>query len=251
MTIKSKEEIALMAEAGRRLGVVLRTLRGEVKAGVTTLEFDERARELITANGDRPAFLGYKPNGATKAYPFTLCASINDSVVHGPPGKYVIKDGDLVKLDLGLVHEGFYVDAATTVAVGAVSPEARHLVAITEEALYRGIKAAWPEARLGDIGQAVQSFVEENGFSVVTTLTGHGIGRKLHEEPSVPNFGQAGTGERLRVGMVIAIEPMVNMGSEAVRQLKDDSFVTRDGSLSAHFEHTVVVTNKGPVILTK
>jgi len=250
MILKTSAEIDTMAEGGRRLATVLATLRSEVRAGVTTFELDRRAEELIRAGGDVPSFLNYSPGGAKKPYPFTLCTSVNDGVVHGQPSERPLEDGDLLKLDLGLKHGGFHLDAAVTVPVGTISAEARRLAAATEEALYVGIKQARPGRTLGDIGAAVQEVVERNGFSVVTALTGHGIGRELHEDPSVLNVGKPGEGEELVAGMVIAIEPMVAFGKGAVKQLKDDSFATADGSLAAHFEHTVAITERGPKILT-
>jgi methionyl aminopeptidase len=248
--LKTPAEIALMAEGGRRLARVINALAAEVRPGVSTQDLDRRAAELIRAGGDTPAFLGYQPGGAERAYPYTLCASVNDSVVHGLPSARRLAEGDIVKLDLGLVHKGWYVDAAVTVPVGKISAEARKLIAVTREALARGIRAAKPKNALGDIGYAIQSYVERYGFSAVRALTGHGIGKRLHEDPHVYNVGRPGEGDELAPGMVIAIEPMINAGGCEVRQLADDSFVTKDGSLSAHFEHTVAITEKGPRILT-
>ncbi|HTY40194.1 MAG TPA: type I methionyl aminopeptidase, partial [Candidatus Paceibacterota bacterium] len=211
-TLKNEKEILLMTEAGKRLGAVLATLKKAVRPGITTKELDALAYQLITAPGDTPAFLGYQPDGAAVPYPATLCASVNDGVVHGLPGGRQLAEGDIVKLDLGLIHKGYYVDAAVTVPVGKISARTRKLVAVTEEALARAVKAARPGRTLGDIGHAVQEFVEANGFSVVRALTGHGIGKDLHEDPAVYNFGTPGTGERLRPGMTLALEPMVNAG---------------------------------------
>lgn len=249
--IKTAEEIAVMREAGRKLGRVLARLEKMVRAGVTGLELDAAAANYIGEEGAKPAFLNYKPNGASKAYPATLCCSINDVIVHGVPSGYAVKDGDLVKLDLGLIHKGFYSDAAITVPVGKVSKRARELAEVARQALARAIAVAKPGNTLGDIGHAVESFVAEHRFSVVDALTGHGIGRKLHEDPWVMNKGIPGKGEPLVSGMVIAIEPMIAMGKPAVRQLKsDESYATKDGSLSAHFEHTVAILENGPEILT-
>jgi methionyl aminopeptidase len=249
--LKTPEEIEIMADAGKKLARVLEALRALVRIGVTTKYLDEASRALIKAEGAEPAFLNYRPAGSRKGYPFTLCASINKTVVHGLPSGYAIQDGDLVKLDLGLKLKGFYADSAITVGVGNISREAGKLMAVTEEALVRGIKEARLGNTTGDIGNAIESYVKKNKFSIVESLTGHGIGRNLHEDPYVLNFGRPGTGEELRAGMVIAIEPMVAAGSGASEQLKDESFVTKDGSLSAHFEHTVAITAKGPRILTK
>jgi len=251
ITLKAPHEIEVMREAGRKLARVLSALKAEVKPGVKTLDLDTRARELIESEGARPAFLGYQPSGAEKPFPATICVSMNETVVHGLPSDYVIKEGDLVKLDLGLIHRGFYSDAAVTVKVGEVSEKAAKLVWVTEEALKKGIAAAKIGNTLGDLGAAIGNFVKDNGFEVVKTLTGHGIGRDLHEDPYVFNFGRPGEGEELKEGMVLALEPMVTAGGARVRQLEDDSFVTADGSLAAHFEHTVAITKNGPEVLTK
>jgi methionyl aminopeptidase len=240
-----------MAEGGRRLARILRIVAASAKPGVRTIELDHLAYDLITQGGDKPAFLGYRPGGAGKPYPATLCASVNDGIVHGLPSNHILMDGDLLKLDLGLIHEKFYLDSAISIIVGKPTDEAKKLIAVTEKALVLGIAAAKAGNTLGDIGHAVQTYVEKNGFSVIRSLTGHGIGRKLHEDPSVYNFGRPGEGERLVAGMTIAIEPMVAAGRYELKQLKDDSFITKDGSLGAHFEHTIVVTEKGGHILTR
>lgn len=248
--LKTPAEIEIMAEGGRRLAQVIGGLKKEVRAGVTTLFLDKLAMKLIKECGAEPAFLGYRPHGSLKPYPHTICASLNDVVVHGLPSDYVLKDGDVLKLDLGLKCGGFYVDSAVTVPVGSVSREAQKLIHVTREALDVGIAEARSGKAVGDIGHAIERFVAKNGFSVVRSLTGHGIGRELHEEPQVLNFGRKGTGEELMPGMVLAIEPMVAAGSGATKQLADESFVTADGSLAAHFEHTIAVTERGPRILT-
>ncbi len=250
VTIKTRSEVELMAEAGQRLARILHTLAREVRAGMRTKELDTIAHDLILAGGDVPAFLGYVPGGTAKPFPAALCVSVNDTVVHGVPGDYVLRDGDLVKLDLGLVHKGFYSDAAVTVGVGNVSEEGTRLIKATEEALRRGIMKAIPGNTVGDVGHAVEECVWNEGFSVVRSLAGHGIGRALHENPMVFNFGKPGEGEALRAGMVIAIEPMVATGNGKTKQAKDDSFMIADGSISAHFEHTVAITENGPRILT-
>lgn len=240
-----------MAEGGRRLAHVLEVLSSEVEIGMTTKMLDEIAFKLIEQADAKPAFLGYKPYGTAKAYPFTLCASVNNVVVHGLPSEYEIKNGDLIKLDLGLKYMGFYLDSAVTVGVGNITKEVGKLINVTRESLYTGIAEAYAGKTVGDIGFAVQKLVEKNKFSVVRSLTGHGIGRNLHEDPQVLNFGKKGSGEELEIGMVVAIEPMVNAGAGRTEQLNDDSFITADGSLSAHFEHTVAITNDGPMILTE
>ncbi len=249
--IKTEAEIKIMREAGKRLASVMEELKVFPKVGMATLDVNELAEKLIIKNGGVPAFLGYKPYGAASPYPFTTCISVNSTVVHGLPSEYILQEGDLLKIDLGLIYEKYYSDMAMTLPLGEISPEARRLVGITEEALYLGIKAAQAGNHLGDIGFAIHSRVKSAGFSIVDGLTGHGIGTKLHEDPYVYNFGKPGDGERLVPGMVLAIEPMTAVGKRAVTQLDDDSFVTADDSLSAHFEHTIAITEGGPIILTK
>jgi len=251
ITIKSEEEMKTMVDAGRRLAGVIEELRGHVRAGIETRALDDRARDLIKKAGAKPAFLGYRPTGATKPYPATICVSINEVVVHGTPSVRVIKEGDVVKLDLGLILDGLYVDSAVTVIVGNASLEAKKLARVTEEALSFAIGEARPGNTLGDIGAAIQGVIEKTPFSIIKSLTGHGIGRALHEDPYVFNTGKRGEGEELKEGMVLALEPMVAVGSGKVRQLPDESYATVDGSLSAHFEHTVAITKDGPRVLTK
>lgn len=248
---KTPAQIKIMAEAGRRLAQILQILKDEVGAGVSTMFLEKRSRELIEAAGAKPAFLNYRPTGGREAYPFSLCVSLNDTVVHGRPSDYIIKEGDLVKLDLGLKYKGFYVDSAVTVGVGEILPLTGKLMRVTEEALGLAVKETRPGGTLGDIGAAVEEYVKKNRLEVVRGLTGHGIGQGLHEEPSVFNFGRRGEGEKLEVGMVLAIEPMIATGIGRIKQLPDDSFVTADGSLAAHFEHTVAITPDGPRILTR
>lgn len=245
--LKSKEEVAKITKASRIVAESLEAVRAYLKPGMTTKELDRFVEKQIRERGGTPAFKGYR------SYPATLCISVNEEVVHGIPSPdKVIKEGDIVGLDLGAIYDGFYGDSAVTVAVGEVKPEARRLIQVTEESLYAGIAQACEGSRLSDISHAVQSHVEKAGFSVVTDFVGHGIGRALHEEPQIPNFGPPGRGPRLKEGMVLAIEPMVNMGRPAVRVLADRwTAVTADGSLSAHFEHTIAVTKEGPVILSK
>jgi len=245
--LKTPAEIAVMAEASRVVAEALTIVRKAVCPGISTEELDRIAEEAIRARGAVPAFKGYR------SYPKSLCASVNEQVVHGIPSKRKLKEGDIIGLDLGAIVGGFYGDSAVTVAVGRVPEETAKLVQVTEAALYLGIKQAVVGNRLTDISNAVQQHVESAGFSVVTEFVGHGIGRQLHEEPQVPNYGKPGQGPRLQPGMVLAIEPMVNMGRSAVRVLEDRwTAVTVDGSLSAHFEHTIAVQPSGaPRILSQ
>jgi methionyl aminopeptidase len=239
--LKTPEEIEIIARACRLVAETLETLKREVRPGVTTDELDRLAESYIRTHGGAPAFKGYRN------YPKTLCASVNDQVVHGIPSKRVLKEGDIVGLDLGAIVEGFYGDSAVTVAIGPVHPKVAELLRVTEQALYAGIAQAVVGNRLSDISHAIQQRAEEAGFSVVTDFVGHGIGRQLHEEPQVPNYGKPGQGPRLQEGMVLALEPMVNMGKSGVRVLEDQwTAVTKDGSLSAHFEHTIAIQSSGP-----
>lgn len=251
LTLKTPSEIEIMAEGGRRLAEVLKDLSREVKPGVRTSYFDEKTQALIKQKGCRTAFLGYRPHGSKRAYPAAICVSVNEVVVHGLPSSRVLEKGDIVKLDLGLIYKGFYLDAAVTVGVGEIGPKAESLLRVTEKALYSGIEWAWAGNTVGDIGAAIERVVLRKGYSVAQGLTGHGIGKNLHEDPTIFNFGVRGEGEVLEVGMVIAIEPMVVSGKGATKQISDDSFVTIDGSVSAHFEHTVAITKDGPRILTR
>lgn len=249
--IKTKKEIETMAEAGRRLAYILDILKNSVHAGMETREIDDIAFKMIKEAGCKPAFLGYKPGGAKKGYPATSCVSVNADVVHGIPSDYVIKDGDIVKIDLGLIYDKFYSDAALTVGIGAIGIKNRKLIEVTKKAMELGIAEAKQGNTLGDIGYAIERHVKSNGFSIVDLLTGHGIGRALHEEPSVYNFGKKGGGKKLVPGMVLAIEPMVAAGSGEVAQNEDDSFTVADGSMTAHFENTIAIMEEGPVVLTR
>lgn len=242
--LKTPDEIAVMAKASRVVAEALAVLKNTVKPGITTDELDRLAESEICARGAIPAFKGYRN------YPKTLCASVNEQVVHGIPSKRTLKEGDIVGLDLGAIVGGFYGDSAVTVAVGRIEEKAAALVRITEESLALAIEQARVGNRLSDISHAVQRHVEAAGYSVVTEFVGHGIGRQLHEEPQVPNYGKPGQGPRLQAGMVLAIEPMVNMGGSAVRVLDDRwTAVTADGSLSAHFEHTIAIQPSGPALV--
>ncbi|MEY2669415.1 MAG: hypothetical protein RJA59_2053 [Pseudomonadota bacterium] len=247
MQLKSADDLARMRDAGRIVRTVLDEVAAAAVAGVSTGELDRLAEARTRQLGAIPAFKGYL------GYPASVCISVNDEVVHGiPSGSRLLRDGDLVGLDFGAILGGFHGDAAETVLVGQGSPEAIRLVEATRAALAAGIAAALPGGRVGDIGAAVQRTAEAAGFAVVRDFVGHGIGRKLHEPPQVPNFGEPGTGAWLRPGLVLAIEPMVNAGLPGVRTLEDGwTAVTEDGSLSAHFEHTVAVTEAGPEILTR
>lgn len=239
--LKTPEEIAVMAKASRVVAEALEVLKKAVRPGITTDELDQLAESEIRSRGAQPAFKGYRN------YPKTLCASVNEQVVHGIPSKRMLKEGDIIGLDLGAIVGGFYGDSAVTVAVGQVDEKTAKLVRVTQEALSLGIAQAVVGNRLSDISHAVQRHVEEAGYSVVTEFVGHGIGRQLHEEPQVPNYGKPGQGPRLQPGMVLAIEPMVNMGTAAVRVLDDRwTAVTADGSWSAHFEHTIAIQPEGP-----
>jgi methionyl aminopeptidase len=243
---RSAAELERMREAGRLVGEVLTELAAHVAPGVTTADLDALADKRIAAAGAVPAFKGYH------GYPATICASINEEVIHGiPSGRRVLNEGDIISIDVGAALDGYYGDSAITLPVGQVSEEAAQLLRATEESLYKAIEQVRPGARVSDLGHAVQKHVEAFGFSVVREFVGHGIGQKMHEEPQVPNYGDPGRGPRLSEGMVLAIEPMVNAGRPAVKVLADGwTAVTRDGSLSAHFEHTVAVTADGPWILT-
>lgn len=250
LRLKTPAEIAQLAEGGKILATILDELEVATKVGVTPRELDHMARERIAASNCIPSFLNYAPRGH-KPYPAALCVSVNDAIVHGLPTDKPIKAGDIVKLDLGLVYKNLYLDSARTVGIDPLAPDAIKLIAVTKEALAKGIAAAKVGATIGDIGAAVQQFVEGHGFGVVRQLVGHGVGYGVHEEPAVPNFGSPGTGLTLKPGLVVAIEPMVTMGSPAITTAPDGwTVVTSDGSLSAHAEHTVAVTEEGPRILT-
>lgn len=247
IVLKTSQELSLMKEACVLSAQALQIAGEAVRPGVSTWEIDKIAHDFIVKHGGTPSFLGYC------GYPATACISVNHQVIHGIPSKKVIlKEGDIVSIDLGAMLHGYHGDNAATFAVGAIAPEAQRLMDITKEALYKGIEAAVSGGRVGDISAAVQQHAEGAGYSVVRQFVGHGVGKKLHEEPEVPNFGNAGRGVRLIPGMTLAIEPMINMGTPGVKTLKDGWTVeTADGSLSAHFEHTIAITANGPVILTR
>jgi methionyl aminopeptidase len=242
---KTPEEIDQMAAAGRVLARCLNMLRTKARTGVTTGELDRAAEKFIRSQGGEPAFKGYR------GFPGSICASPNSMVVHGIPGSYKLGRGDILSIDVGVILDGWVADAAITVPVGNVTPVAKRLLASTRAALFDAVEQCRPGNRLGDIGHAVQKRVEGDEFSVVRSLVGHGIGRDMHEDPQIPNYGEPGTGERLEEGMVLAVEPMVNVGNHPIRVAADNwSVYSQDGSLAAHFEHTVAITAEGPRILT-
>ena len=242
---KSPEEIDRIAAAGEILARCLTLLKGKARAGVTTAELDQAAEKFIRSQDAEPAFKGYR------GFPGSICASPNSMVVHGIPGPYKLKRGDILSIDVGVVHDGWVADAAVTLPIGSVTPIAGRLLKVTREALFEAVEACRAGNRLGDVSFAVQNHVEANGFSVIRSLVGHGIGRDMHEDPQIPNFGNPGSGPELEEGMVFAVEPMVNAGTHPIRMASDNwSVYSQDGSLAAHFEHTVAITADGPRILT-
>ena len=243
--IKNDNEVSLMRKAGKIVGETLLLLENEIKPGITTAELDKIAEEFITKHGAKPSFKGLY------GFPSSLCISVNEQVIHGIPGEYMLKDGDIVSIDCGACIDGFHGDAARTFSVGNVSQEAQKLIEVTKNCFFEGIKFAHIGNRLTDISHAIQTYVEHSGFSVVRDFVGHGIGANVHEDPNVPNFGKAGIGPDLVKGMVLAIEPMVNIGNHKVKTLRNGwTVVTRDSSLSAHYENTVAILSDGPEILT-
>jgi methionyl aminopeptidase len=252
MIVRTAEERTNLLEAGRRFGVILEALMAEVKPGVTTGELDASAEKMIRDGGDDPVFKGYTPEGANRPFPAALCISVNDEVVHGIPGARVLKEGDIVSLDLGLSHEGMIVDSAVTVPVGKTDAKSYALMDTTRMALDAAIAAARVGNRIGDISNATEEAYEGSGFSVVRILGGHGVGAQVHEEPFVANVGHPGTGEEIVDGMVLALEPIANAGRAGVHMLPDGyTFTTKDGSRSAHFEHTILIEKEGTIVVTK
>jgi methionyl aminopeptidase len=244
--LKLPEEIEKAKASNQIVAEVLNRLREKVKPGVTTRELDKFAEDIVEKRGAKPAFKGYR------GYPYSLCTSVNEEVVHGMPSARMLNEGDIVGLDFGVYYKGFFGDATISLPVGKITANARRLLEVTEQSLYRGIEQIKDGNRLGDISAAVQQTVEAGGFSVVRDFVGHGIGRSLHEEPQIPNYGKKGRGVELKNGMIFAIEPMVNEGDYRVRVLSDGwTVVTEDGLLSAHFEHSVAITENGPLILSK
>ncbi len=242
--IKNEDEIAIIREGGRRLAVILLAVKDIIAPGVTTRELDQLAEKLIRANGDIPTFLNYTPEGAHTPYPGTLCVSVNDEVVHGIPGDRVLMNGDIISIDLGVIHKGLFSDAAITVPVGDIDDNTKKLIQITEAALMVGIAEARSGKTTGDIGYAIEKYVNEHGFVVVEELGGHGVGYAQHEDPHISNYGKRGQGTMLKKGMVIALEPIVNEGTRYIKLLSDGyTYVTKDHKRSAHFEHTIVITD--------
>ena len=253
ITIKTKEEIEILKEGGHILAEVLRELAKLAKPGVSTGFLDQKARELISARGGEPAFLNYHPTFMDKPYPASLCVSLNNVIVHGLPSeKTILKNGDILKLDLGVKYKNLFTDAAITVGIGELTEEKHKLIDITKQALKLAINEVRPGNHIGDIGFAIENYIENNGFYVIEILVGHGVGHAIHEEPNVPNYGKKGQGPILKPGMVLAIEPMVALKSKEVQLSKDGfGYETLGGSLSAHFEHSVAVTKDGHLVLTE
>ena len=248
--IKTQKEIDFIRESCRIVAETLRMVKTNVKVGVTTIELDRIAEDYIRSNNAVPAFKGYS-QGGLPGFPGSVCTSINDAVVHGIPGQVRLEEGDIISLDVGVLKNNFYGDAATSVAVGKISDEKRNLLEVTEKSLQLGIEQAKTGNRVHDISAAVQEYVEQNGFSIVRDLCGHGVGKFLHEDPSIPNFGRRGTGPKLKNGMTLAIEPMVNAaGYEVITASDGWTVLTADGSPSAHFEHTILILDNSPEILT-
>ena len=254
ITLKTKEDIAILREGGRRHAAILRELASMVKPGVSAAALNDRAEELIRAGGDQSAFLNYKPRGASRPFPASLCVSVNDEIVHGIPNEdeKILKEGDIVSLDLGLVHKGLITDAAMTVAVGKISSELEKLLSATREALMAGIRAAKGGRKVGDVSSVIERLGIAGKYGIVEELAGHGVCYHVHEDPFIPNYGDAGSGEVLSPGLVIAIEPMFNLGTRKIVLAPDGyTYLTADGKPSAHFEHTVVITKGGAEILTQ
>ena len=254
VTIKTKEEISILQEGGKRHSYILTEVAKKVAPGVSTEELENFAVKLIKKGGDTSAFLKYTPRGAKRPYPANLCVSVNDEIVHGIPNEnpIILQTGDIVSLDLGLIHDGLITDSAITVGAGTLAEEDRKLIEHCKEALMIGLKSARGGGYVGDIGQAIESFIRPLGYGICQGLAGHGVGYKVHEDPFVPNEGRKGTGELLRPGMVLAVEPMITLGTDKIVLSKDGyTYKTADGSKSAHFEHTIAITDGDPIILTK
>lgn len=249
--IKTEEEIAIIREGGKRLAVILSTLRDAIKPGVTTRQLDELAERLMREGGDIPAFLNYTPEGAQTPYPSSLCVSVNDEIVHGIASDRVLLEGDIIGIDTGIQHKGLYTDSALTVPVGKIDDASKKLIEVTEASLMVGIDAARAGKTVGDIGYAIEKYVKEHGFVIVEELGGHGVGYRQHEDPHIANYGSRGQGMRLKPGMVLALEPIVNAGTRYIKLMPDGyTFVTRDHKRSGHFEHTILITQGEPEILT-
>ena len=254
MIVRTPEERAGIIESGRRLAAILEVLEGMIAPGVSTQALEDAALRLILEGGDQPAFKGYTPEGARRPFPAALCVSVNEEVVHGIPNEdaRILREGDIVSLDFGISHDGFITDSAVTVPVGKVSKEAAALIDATERALEEGIKAARPGARIGDISSAIGAVFKGTPFSIVKVLGGHAVGRKVHEEPYISNFGHPGTGEEIRPGMVLALEPIANAGKGTIILAPDGyTYRSKDGSLSSHSEHTILVEEEGTIVVTR
>ena len=246
ISIKTQEEIEIMAEGGKILALIIRDLKKKVEPGVTTQKLDRLAESLVLKYGSEPSFKGYD------GFPATLCTSINETLVHSVPSERKLKEGDILSLDFGIKYKGYHSDMAVTVPVGKVDPDSQRLIRVTKKALHRGIKKVRPGATFGDVGNSIQRYVEDMGFGVVRDLCGHGIGKKLHEDPQILNYGKRRKGEKIAEGMVLCLEPMVTVGDYNIKKSKDGfGYETKDGSLSAHFEHTIAVTKRGGRILTE
>lgn len=244
------EEIKKITVAGRILAKILKILAKEAKVGVSLDYLDKLAYQLTLKEKARPAFLGYSTGGASKPFGGSICTSVNNVIVHGLPSAYKLKSGDILSIDFGVEYEKFFADAALTVGIGKISQEAKHLMKTTQLALKKAISQAKPGKTIGDIGFIIQKTAEDAGLKIAEGLTGHGVGREIHEDPSIYNYGEKGKGAKIIPGMVLAIEPMLTIGTDEIIQMPDDSWATADGSLSAHFEHTIAITPKGPKILT-
>jgi methionyl aminopeptidase len=254
ITIKTPEEIERLKEGGKHLAAILHELTKLVAPGVSTMAFEDKARDMLSDFRDDASFMGYTPYGAPRPYPASVCVSINDEIVHGIPNENPrnLVEGDIVTLDMGVVHDGLFVDGAVTIAVGKVSEEVKKLMQATKESLQAGIDAARAGNTVGHIGAAVEAVAEQYGFALAEDLCGHGVGYGVHEEPFVPNFGKPGEGPKLKPGMVLAIEPMLTLGKGAIKLDSDGyTYRTQDGSLAAHYEHTVIITDGDPIVVTK
>lgn len=249
--LKTAQDIGFLRESGRILAGVLRALQEKAEEGTRLFWLDELARGLLKKEKARAVFFSYKQDRNSRPFPAAICASVNEQVVHGIPLDYILKSGDVLKIDIGVDYRGYITDAAVTVPIGEVSKTAEQLIRVTRESLDKAISECIAGNHLGDIGFAVEEYVKSNGFNVIRGLTGHGVGFKLHEDPTVYNFGRRSEGMELKPGLVLALEPMVSAGSDEVEELLDGSFITKDGSLSAHFEHTVVITENRPEVLTR
>lgn len=252
MIASSKRDIEVLKEGGNILAGILRFVASSVRPGVKTSELDRIAEESILSSGGSPSFKGYKPSGYARPYPCSLCTSVNSEIVHAVPGEHILKEGDLVGLDIGMKYKGFFTDTAITVGVGMISVEVEKLLMATRTSLEKGIRAAVIGGHIGDIGNNIETYIKDFGYGIIRELVGHGVGKEVHEDPQIPNFGKKGTGEKIIDGMVLAIEPMISMGSDKIKLGEDNwAYKTKDDSLAAHFEHTIIVTKDGPQILTK